>query len=137
MTSPICANFSGNLSGATKQGALTPITVSFVLDGQTGHNQLSAQVEQAETKVLDLPTNLGGPVASPDAQTFLLITCDVANVDISLNSAGVPVGPFNFVKPGGALLVPGQVGGLPVSDVQIVNAGTQRAAVSVTAIFGS
>ena len=137
MTSPICATFSGNLSGATKQGALTPITVSFMLDAQSGHNQLSAQVEQGETKVVALPINLGGPIASPDAQTFFLVTCDVANVDISLNSAGAPVGPFNFVKPGGALLIPGQVGGLPVSDVEIVNGGTQRATVSITAIFGT
>lgn len=137
MTTAICATLSGTLSGATQQGALTPITLAFLLDAQTGHQQASAQVDAGETKVITLPVNLGGPIATPSPQTLLLVTCDVANVDIRLNSAGVPVGPFNFVKQNGVLVIPGQINGLSVSDVEVVNGGSQRATVSVTAIFGT
>ena len=136
MTTPICATLSGTLSGATKQGALTPISLAFVLDAQNGHVQASAEVDASETKVVNLPINLGGPVATADPQTLLLITCDVAGVNITLNSLGAPVGPFNFVTANGVLVIPGQIGGLPVSDVSINNAGSQRASVSITSIFG-
>lgn len=137
MTTPVCTNLSGTLTGATQQGSLTAIPLGFVLDAQTGHLQSSARVEASETKVLTLPVNLGGPIGAPDAQTIFLLTCDVANVDITLNSLGTPVGPFNFVKQNGALIIPGQIGGLPVSDVSMTNNGTQRATVSITSIFGS
>ena len=137
MTSPICVNLSGSLSGATQQGSLTTIPLAYQLDAQSGHQQLSAKVETSETKVVTLPTNLGGPVASPDGQTLFLLTCDVANVNVTLNSLGVPVGPFNFSKPGAPLMIPGRINNLPVSDISIVNNGTQRATVSVTAIYGA
>lgn len=137
MTTPICATLSGTLSGATAQGALTPVSLAYLLDAQTGSQQLAPQVDAGETKVVNLPTNLGGPVASPDAQTLFLLTCDVANVDITLNSLGAAVGPFNFKKAGGVLLIPGTINDLPVSDLSIVNNGTQRATISVTAIYGA
>jgi hypothetical protein len=137
MTTPICANLSGSLSGSTAQGALTPITLNFALTAQTGHQQVSAQVDAGETKPVSLPTNLGGPVATPDEQTLFVLTCDVANVDITLNALGVPIGPFNFKKAGGVLVIPGEIGGVPVSDISIVNNGTQRATVAITAIYGT
>jgi hypothetical protein len=86
--------------------------------------------------VVTIPTNLAGPVASPNPQTMVVITCDVGGVNITLNSAGVPVGPFNFTKPGGVLVLPGRINNLPVADMSIQNTGTQRATVSVTAIYG-
>jgi hypothetical protein len=137
MTSPICATLSGSLSGNTQQGALTPLNLAYTLDAQTGHQQLSAQVEVGETKPISIPTNLGGPVATPDGQTMFAMACDVAGVDVTLNALGVPVGPFNFPKAGGVLLLPGTINGLPVSDVSIVNSGAQRATVDITAIYGS
>lgn len=139
MTSPIAATLSGTLSGATKQGALTSIPLAYTLDAQSGHFQTSAQVEAGETKVVSVPINLGGPVASPDPQTFLLITSDVANVAIRLNTLGTPVGPFAFAQDAGPLFLPGQVGSpaASVSDVEIVNSGTQRAVISISAIFGA
>jgi len=137
MTNPICATLQGSLSGSTQQGALTPVNLAYSLDAQSGHQQLSAQVEAGETKLISLPTNLGGPIASPDQQTMFVVSCDVASVDITLNSLGVPVGPFNFPKAKGALVLPGQINGLPVSDISIENNGTQRATVDVTAIYGS
>jgi hypothetical protein len=137
---PICAILQGSLSGATKQGALTPITLAYSLEAQAGHQQLSAAVDTTEAKTITLPINLGGPVASPSPLSLLLITCDVAQVEITLNSAGTPVGPFLFPKAAGFLVLPGQVGtfavNVPVSDILIDNKGSQRATVSVTAIYG-
>jgi len=132
---------SGTVTGATKQGALTPITLAYSLEAQDAHQQLSARVDSGEQKTINIPTNLGGPVATPSKQTFLVVTCDVANVEITLNSGGVPVGPFIFPKANGVLILPGQVGaapGLPVADVLVNNSvgGTQRASVSVTTIYG-
>ena len=43
MTTPVSANLTGTLTGATHQGALTPIALAFFLDAQTGHFQGSAQ----------------------------------------------------------------------------------------------
>lgn len=137
MTIPICAALSGSLSGATQQGSLTTIPLAFVLDAQTGHQQASAQIDAGETKLVSIPTNLGGPVAAPDAQTMFVLTCSVAGVDITLNSLGAAVGPFNFVKAGGVLVLPGTINSLPVSDISVVNNGTQRATVSITAIYGN
>ena len=137
MTAPICAALSGSLSGATEQGSLTTIPLTFTLDQQSGHQQASAKIEAGETKPISIPTNLGGPIATPDAQTLFLLTCDVANVDITLNALGVPVGPFNFVKAGGNLLLPGTINALPVSDLSVTNNGTQRATISITAIYGA
>jgi hypothetical protein len=137
MTQPICATLSGALSGVTKQGSLTPVTLAYVLDAQTGSQQLCPQVDAGETKVFTLSINLGGPVAAPDEQTLFVLACDVANVDITLNSLGTPVGPFNFKKASGVLVIPGEIGGLPVSDISVVNNGTQRATISITAIYGS
>lgn len=134
MATPISAVLSGTLTGATQQGALTPIPLAFVLDAQTGHQQGSAQVNAGESKTITLPTNLGGPVATPDAQTLFLLTCDVGNVNITLNGT---VGPFNFKKSGGVMVIPGQINSLPVSTILIANNGTQRATVSASAIFGA
>lgn len=139
MTSPICAILSGTLSGATRQGALTPITLGYSLDSQSAHQQLSPQVEAGETKVVNLPTNLGGPNASPDGQTLMVVTCDLPGVEITLNSAGTPIGPFTFQKANGFLIFPGQVGSpaVAISDLSINNpSGTQRASLSVTVIYG-
>jgi len=137
---PICATLSGALSGATKQGALTPITLAYLLEAQAGHQQLSAQVDSAEAKTLALPINLGGPVAAPSPLALLVITCDVAQVEVTLNTGGVPVGPFLFPKAAGFIVLPGQIGtfasNVPVSDILIDNKGSQRATVSVTAIYG-
>ncbi len=139
MTSPINATLSGTLSGATKQGSLTSIPLAYTLDAQSGHVQNSATVEAGETKVVSVPVNLGGAVATPDPQTLLLVTCDVANVSMRLNSLGTPVGPFIFPKAAGPLFIPGQVGSpaASVSDIEIVNNGAQRATVSISAIFGA
>jgi len=139
MATPINATLSGTLSGATNQGSLTSIPLAYVLDAQKGHQQFSAGVDAGETKPITVPTNLGGPVASPSQQTLLLVTCDVSGVEVTLNALGTPVGPFQFPKAGGALLLPGQVGvapGVPVSDLSIVNNGTQKATISFTAIYG-
>jgi hypothetical protein len=133
---PISAVLQGTLTGATAQGALTPIPLAYQLSAQGGHQQNNIQVEAGETKPVILPTNLAGPVASPNPQTMLLVTCDVGGVNITLNSLGVPVGPFNFTKPGGVLLIPGRINSLPVSDLSINNTGTQRATVSVTVVYG-
>jgi len=136
MTTPICVGLSGSLSGSTEQGSLTTIPLTYSLTAQNGHQQATAKIDAGETKAISLPTNLGGPVASPDGQTLFLVTCSVSGVDITLNALGVPVGPFNFMK-AGILLLPGTINGLPVSDLSIVNNGTQRATVSITAIYGS
>jgi hypothetical protein len=136
MATPISAVLQGTLTGATAQGALTPIPLAYQLSAQGGHQQNNAQVEAGETKVVTIPTNLAGPVASPNPQTMLVVTCDVGNVNITLNSLGVAVGPFNFTKPGGVLVLPGRINNLPVSDLSIQNAGTQRATVSSTALYG-
>ena len=133
---PISASLAGTLTGATAQGALTPIPLGYLLSAQGGHQQNTVSVEAGETKPISIPTNLAGPVATPNPQTLLLITCDVANVNITFNALGVPVGPFNFKKPGGVLAIPGTINNLPVSDLSIDNAGSQRATVSVTALYG-
>lgn len=130
---PISANISGALNGGTQMGSLTPINLAYLLESQTGHQQGSAQVNAGESKTVTLPTNLGGPVATPDGQTLFVLTCDVANVNVTLN--GGPV--FNFKKPGGVFILPGTIGGLPVSTVLIQNTGTQRATLTITAIYGS
>lgn len=134
---PISATLAGTLTGATAQGALTPIPLAYALSAQGGHQQSTVSVEAGETKPVSIPTNLAGPVASPNPQTLLLITCDVANVNITLNALGVPVGPFNFTKPGGVLVLPGRINSLPVSDLSIDNTGSQRATISVTALYGT
>lgn len=136
MATPISAILQGTLTGATQQGALTAIPLSYQLSAQGGHQQNNTSVEAGETKVVNIPTNLAGPVASPNPQALLLITCDVGGVNITLNSLGVPVGPFNFTKPGGVLVIPGRINNLPVADLSINNTGTQRATISVTAIYG-
>jgi len=137
MTTPICATLSGSLSGSTQQGSLTPINLAYVLDAQSGHQQLSAQIDAGETKAISIPVNLGGPVATPHQQTMFVVTSDVANVAITLNALGTPVGPFQFPKAKGVLVIPGLIGAVPVSDMSIVNSGSQRATVAVTAIYGS
>jgi len=71
---------------------------------------------------------------------MFILTSDVGSVEVTLNALGTPVGPFLFPKANGVLVLPGQVGaspGVPVSDISIVNAGSQRATVTVTAIYGS
>ncbi|HET6493790.1 MAG TPA: hypothetical protein VFH61_00295 [Thermoleophilia bacterium] len=140
MTTPICATLSGSLSGSTKLGALTPIPIGYTLSAQGGHHQFSGTLEASETKVITIPTNLAGPIATPQPMTLFFLTIDVAGVEVTLNSAGVPVGPFQFPQAGGPLVLPGQVGaapGLPVADIQLLNNGTQRATYTVTAIYGN
>jgi hypothetical protein len=136
MATPISATLSGTLTGATAQGALTAIPLGYMLQAQGGHQQNNVQVEAGETKVVTIPTNLAGPIAAPNPQTLVLLTCDVGNVNITLNSLGVPVGPFNFTKPGGVLVLPGRINNLPVADISVQNAGTQRATISLTALYG-
>lgn len=140
MSNPICATLSGALSGATQLGALTPIPLGYSLDAQIAHHQFTARVEATEAKTVNVPTNLGGAVATPSPLSLLLITCDVAQVELTLNSGGTPVGPFLFPKAGGFLVLPGQIGTfavpVAVSDLLITNQSSQRATLSVTAIYG-
>ena len=99
---------------------MTPVTLAYALDAQSAHQQVTAEVNAGETKPVSLPTNLGGPVATPDGQTLFVLTCSVP-------------------KALGVLILPGMVGaspGVPVSDLSIVNNGTQKAVVTVTAIYG-
>jgi hypothetical protein len=139
MTNPISAILSGSLTGATKQGALTPVPLAYILDAQEAHHQFSGTVEVGETKPITIPTNLAGPVATPREQAIFIVTCDVPGVSITLNASGVAVGPFAYSKSAGVLLLPGLVGSpaVPVSDISIVNSGTQRATFTVTAIYGA
>lgn len=137
MPSPINVVLQGSLNGATTQGALTPIPLAYQLSSQGGSQQVAATINAGETKVVRIPTNASGPTADPDEQTLFMLTCDVANVDIMLNSLGVPVGPFNFKKPNGVMFIPGTINDLPVSDVSIDNVGSQRATISISSVFGS
>lgn len=136
MATPTHAQVSGNLTGTTQQGALTPVPLNYALDVQSGHHQVGISVEAGETKVVNLPTNVGGAQATPDDMRMFMLNCDLANVDVTLNSAGVAIGPIAFGVVNGMLMLPGTVNGLPISDISITNNGASRANLFATTIFG-
>jgi hypothetical protein len=102
---PIEAAVSGNLAGTTRQGALTPVALSYALTGQEAHIQRSATVEPGDTIVggeVNLDLSGGGKAAS--VQTLFLVKSDLP-VKFQLN--GDANLQFDIERPDGFFMLMG------------------------------
>lgn len=128
MSSPISASISGHLSGATFQGALTPVDFGLLLDAQNAHIQLAGSVASGGgTKAIAVPQGLG---LAADVQHMFLFKSDLP-LTVQLNSDASLT--FTLTKAQGLLLF---VGGPLVTQIDLTNAGANTAKFHMTTIYG-
>lgn len=127
MPTPIETRLTGNLTGVTNDGPLTPVPLGFTLIGQAAHSQFTVNVASTDVlKSVSLPTSPGG---AGTAQTLLMIRSD-QNTQVRLN--GVPALHFS-ISQDGPLILPG----LPeITQLEFTGIGT-TAKVFITKIVGT
>lgn len=123
----ITTKLSGNLSGQTRTGALTPVPLATTLIDQDAHVQMTVTVEPTDIlKLVCLPEDQG-PLNTQ--QTLFLVQSDVA-VQLRLN--GVVELTFNL-EPTAPLVIGGQP---EVDQIEFTGIGATTAAVHITKIIG-
>jgi len=133
MTNPIEAAISGNLAGATRQGALTPVPLTLSMVGQEAHVQRSATVEPGDTIVGgEVNIDISGGGKAGNKQTLFLLKSDLP-VRFQLN--GTAALTFDIERPDGLFLI---TGGPEVLNIQFEStvAPPADAHIFVTKILG-
>jgi len=128
MAQLIETRITGQLTGATREGMLTPVSLNFLLTQQDAHSQQTVVVEPGDVlKVVALPASPGG---SGTAQTFLMIRSD-QDVQVRLN--GVADLAFSVSK-NGPFVLPG----LPeVTQLEFTSVVAVDAKVFITKVSGT
>lgn len=128
MAQPIETKLTGNLTGVTRDGPLTPVPLNFALINQAAHSQLTVVVAPSDVlKSVPLPTSQGGVAAD---QTFLMIRSD-EDTQVRLN--GVADLHFSITQDG-PLILPG----LPeVTQLEFTGIAGVDAKVFITKVVGT
>ena len=128
MAQLIESKIAGLLTGATREGILTPVPLDFSLCNQDSHLQLTVVVEPTDTlKVIQLPVMSGG---GSTAQTLLMLRSD-QDFQVRLNAT--PELTFS-VSANGPMVLPG----LPeVTQLEFSGVAGVDAKVFITKLVGT